>query len=169
MATLKMYDFYHFSAIVIATLSLALSYFFQSAWLGAGLILLSGVLWLSEARKDLPWLASVMMLVFFGLGGYGAWLGYSSGLILIGIIATLAAWDMAYFWQHLQPSSKVEKETALKQAYLNRLGLVVGASFLLGSLALLIQFELNLGWALVVGFIVIITLGRVMRGIRAKG
>ena len=86
--------------------------------------------------------------------------------MLIGLIFALAAWDLTIFKQRLRQTGEVEAETTLEIDHLRRLGIVAGLGLLLGLVALTIQFQLTLLWALLLGFLIIIGLGRVIKGVR---
>ena len=158
----------HRLTIILATLSLALAYAWQAGWLGSGLVLAVGVLWLVAGQQTWAWLGTLLFVGLAGLAGFGAWLGLSPFFMLFGFISALAAWDLTTFRQQLQQSDVVEPETTLQRDHLRRLGLVTGLGLLLGTVALTIQFQLNLLWALLLGFLIIIGLSRVIRGVRER-
>ena len=149
-------------SIGFATLLLALGYALNAAWLEVFLLLLIGCLWLAGYGRGWTWPASLSFSLFTGLAAWGVYQGLATGWLLGGLVAALVAWDLDHFAQRLRQAGHVAGEAELKQAHLRRLLIVAGLGLLLGGLALSFQIELNFGWALLLGLLVILGLSWVI-------
>lgn len=150
-------------AVILALVTISAGYALNRAGLisflagGAGLLWLFG---LSRAAARVNTLAFSVVVMLAALGvGQGAGLGW----MLTGLLAALAAWDLAGFGRRLEQAGYVEQLERLQQAHLKRLGLVIGLSLAAALLARFVQLPLNLGGAILLGLLIIVGLGRLVR------
>jgi hypothetical protein len=125
------------------------------------LVLPAGAVWLLNTLTDryfwstfafLGQLAGSTLLVFWEQ----EWTG------LIAVTMVLAAWDLDAFGRRLARFDQVEGD--IEKAHVQRVGLIGTIGLVLGSLPLVWQFDLSLGWALLVAGILVISLILVLRG-----
>lgn len=157
------------AAVGLAALSLALAYGGHGEWGGvlAGSVL--GLVWITGLWRRWHWLTGAGLFGVAVLAAWGMWLGLPAAWLLAGVIAALAAWDLAHFARRLElPGHPVVNRAALVQAHLQRSGLAVGLGLLLGGIALALTLDLNLGRALLLGLPVIFGLAGLMRLIRRQ-
>jgi hypothetical protein len=154
--------------ILLASLSLALGYQRSPFWPGLLLIIAAGAGWLAGQGRGWAWLDSLLLVAFVSLAGLGVWLGASAGLMLLGLTAALAAWELQQARHRFAQARHIATEAVLRRAHLRRLALVSGGGLLLGSLALLLHLPLNLASALGLTALIILGLSRVVRTVRRE-
>ena len=147
-----------FISIGLATLGLALGYSLSSLWLWTPLVVAMGLLWLVGQWRDWDSWASVGLIFFVVAAAGGVGHDAAAGWLLGGTVAALIAWDLDHFSQHLNHAGHVENAAELRRTHLRRLFVVASLGLLLGGVALSIQLELNLGWALFWGLLAILSL-----------
>ena len=156
-------------ATLLAIFALALGYILGSLWLWLGLTIVLGLLWLVGQWRAWSWLDSPMLVTFAALAGLGVFLRVSPFLMLFSLVSSLAAWDLSQAGYRFRQANHITDEALLQRTHLRRLGTVAVLGLLLGSLTLSLQLQLNLGWAIGLGALVIIGLSRVVRGVRREG
>ena len=149
-------------SICLATLQPAIGYASGSAWIGAAGLVGLGLLWLAGQRRGQFPTATVGLIAVAAAAAFGVWQGLPAGWMLFGIVAGLAAWDLDHFARRLEQAEQVAGEVHLKRDHLRQLLIVAGLGLLLGGVALGLQVELNLGWAIGLGLLVIIGLSWVI-------
>lgn len=155
-------------SIGIATLLLAADYAWSDIWGLALLLLALGLLWMIGQWRVWSWANSLGLLSFTVAAVVGVWLGLPAGWMLLGTVATLAAWDLSDFDQRLQNAQQAQGQQELTRAHLQRLTFVLGLGLLLGSIALSVQLDFGFWWALLLGLLVILSLSRVFLAIQRE-
>jgi hypothetical protein len=135
-------------------------------WSLALLVLGFGAFWLVGQRQGWDDLASPVFLALVSLASLGIYWGASPFWLFLGTVAALATWDLSHFTNYLAQAEEVEAETALHQGHLNRLGLTVILSLLLGGIALVYQTEINFGAAVFLSLFLALSLGLAVRFVR---
>ena len=146
----------------LATLALALGYAGPALW-GVGSAVVVGLLWLAGDWRGWDWTADACLAGWVGLAAFGAWQELPAGWMLIGVVAALAAWDLAHFAAHLRGAGATPPPAELARAHLRRLASVAAAGLLLSGIALGIRVELTFGWALLAALLAIIGISRLLR------
>lgn len=152
-------------AIIGATASLVGGYGLAAQWLGVGLAIVAGGVWLIAHRGEgwrFDWL---MVVVFVGMGGAGVWGATPPMLMVVSLIGALSAWDLARFEQRLTQADRIDHESLMRRAHWQRLGLVAALGLALAGLALSLHLRLNLGWAIFLGLLIVIGLGQAAGGV----
>ncbi|MFO7538858.1 MAG: hypothetical protein R6X32_12505 [Chloroflexota bacterium] len=172
---MKQVAIYQQGAIVSAGVLPLIGAFLQSEWV---LLLLFGmwpVVWLllmwGEGKEktavyipaDYP---NYLLVLIVLLLAYGAWLDVAVGWLLGSMLAALAAWDLEAFQKRLRRATHIEQEAQIVQHHLRRLLAALTLSLLLGTAALLLQFELRFGWGLLLILFVVLSFNQVLRGLR---
>jgi hypothetical protein len=150
------------SSIVFAMVILALGYALTPLWLGAVVVAILGLIWLVGQQRQVDWLNDFGFAFFVAAAAIGVWRGAPSGWMLVGTVAALAAWDLARFDGRLAQVEQIIGGRQLRRDHLRRLLLVAGLGLGFGALALGLQFELSLGWAILLGLLVVIGLSRIV-------
>jgi hypothetical protein len=153
--------------IGLASLTLALGYVSGTGWIGAGAVVALGLFWLVGHQRQWS-LAGPGLIVFAGAAAFGVWQGVPAGWMLFGAVAALAAWDLDHFTRRLRQAAHIKDETQLRRNHLQRLVAVAGLGVVLAGLALSFQIKLNLGWAMLLGLLIIIGLSRAVAAINGK-
>jgi hypothetical protein len=146
----------------LATFALALGYAGQSLWAGVGIVVVIGLLWLAGDWRGWDWAAEPCLAGWVSMAAFGAWLGLTSGWMLLGVVAALAAWDLAHFTARLRGAGAITPPSELTRNHLRRLAVVAGAGLLLGGIALGVRVELTFGWAILAAALAIIGLSRLI-------
>jgi hypothetical protein len=146
-------------AIATAVLAPVLGSALAGRWLLLLLFLAAGGLWLG--RRRLPWQpATLLFLVLTLFLAIAAGLEVSAGWLLLGMAGALAGWDLDAFARRLSHAASDEIEAVLVQRHLQRLGLVLLLSLVLGGTALLVRIELSYGVLIVLVVLVFVFLSR---------
>jgi hypothetical protein len=145
----------------LATLALAFGYAGTALW-GLGSTVAIGLLWLAGDWRGWDWTADVCLAGWVGLAAFGAWQELPAGWMLIGVVAALAAWDLAHFTTRLRDAG-TRPPAELTHAHLRQLAIVAAAGLLLGGIALGIRVDLTFGWALLAAMLAIIGISRLLR------
>ncbi len=151
------------SSIVLATGSLALGYALVGLWLWAVLIILLGMLWLQEIRQNRDWPASMFLIGFIGLAERGVWIGLGAWWMLLGVVASLSAWDLNHFLYRLQFAQKSKLMKQLEFCHLRRLLIVNGLGLGLAGLALMFHITIGFGTTLFLTALAIVCLSQFIR------
>jgi len=149
--------------IIIATLTLAFGYGLIPLWSGTMIVVVMGLVWLVGQLRRLGWLNDMSFALLIIAAAVGVWWSVPAGWMLAGTVAALAAWDLARFDRRLAHVEQITGERQLRRDHLQRLLLVTGLGLGFGALALSIQFELSLGWAILLGLLAVIGLSRIIR------
>ena len=144
-------------SIALATLVLALGCAARAFWGGMMVSVLLGALWLVGWQRGWTWTNTLALVGNVSMAALGIFVGSAPLVLLFGVVATLAAWDLFNFSVRLRRAPRIVGEAALIKAHLQRLGLVIGAGLILGALALTVRFGLSFGWAL--GLTLLVALG----------
>ncbi|HVU14576.1 MAG TPA: hypothetical protein VHD90_25035 [Phototrophicaceae bacterium] len=132
-----------FGLIGIAALVFAVLFVGSQEYVTAGAALVFGVIWIVlEVRLWNP-LRTVLMIAFVGLAAANALEQASNSLILLGLIAALAAWDLSRFWPRIQEEEAGAAKTRLERAHLQKLALVSGGGFVVALIPLAIQISIQ--------------------------
>ncbi|HEY43089.1 MAG TPA: DUF4175 domain-containing protein [Anaerolineae bacterium] len=151
-----------------ATSALLAGYALGESWIWALPILGFSALWLLGQRRGLKWVPSLGLLLFIGLAAIGLWLTLAPGLMLLGMIATLAAWDLENFLRRVEGAERVDHRNDLERRHLRRLLMVEGSGTLLAVAALSVDVNFGFGSALLLGLLAIVGLSRTIGFLRRE-
>ena len=155
-----------FGSITVAATVLVLVYLFEGrvdfAVVSAGLSLI----WLAGIWRDWDWSPFIGFITLTGVAALGAGLGVMPMGMLVALIATLVAWDLHRFLLRLANADFVIDKASLQRIHLRRLVIVAGVGVVLGILALNLEFNLKLGWLILMGLIVALGLSWVVGFVR---
>jgi len=134
--------------ILLGTLIPGLGYVFWGyPWIGLGVILV-GLLWLAAQWRGRGWFSHLGMAATAAAVAAAAtaelWPQPSSWGMLVGLICTLAAWDLAQFQDRLRLAAPQDDTRPLETAHLRNLAGYAIAGLLLGGLTTILKVELRL-------------------------
>ncbi len=147
--------------IGIATICLASAFGLSGHWLFALIIALLGIFWwFGWYRKLLgvSWLYLVANSLFCVLG---VWININPIWLVFGLLTSLSAWDLDRFDQRLKQIDRIALERVVIRKHLLRLGAVNVVGLVIGSAALLVRINLDLGWILILGLITVLGLSQI--------
>ena len=154
-------------SILIAPVVLMLVYGLEQYWIGAAAALGLGSWGLYGWKKvQSAWSADM----FFGgvvlLVTIGGLLGLMTYLLLLALLSALGAWDLIRFQRRIEHSPFCESILKIEKRHLTLLGiaLLVGGIFAGGLLTA--RMQISFGITLVLGVILIISLGQIIRMLR---
>ena len=140
-------------SIVVGTGSLAWGYAQVGLPQFARWIALFGVLWLVTIWQRWRWFAYVGLLFNFLAAALGLWLlNFSPGWMFAGAIGGLMAWDLTDFSYRLRFAAEKERR-GFETRHLARISILAIFGFGLASLAMLIKFQFNFDWALLLAIV----------------
>ncbi len=156
-------------SISLATLTLALGYALERAWLESALVIVVGLSWfIAQARGWQRLMTPLAFSALVALAAIGAWRGIGAGWMLSGMVMTLAAWDLVRFERRIREATDIEDAALLRRAHFRRLFSTLSLGLLLGGLALSLRLSLNLGGAILLGLLILFGLGRVVGVLRQQ-
>jgi hypothetical protein len=139
---------YQAISAALATVALVIAYALSPYPIVAGFVIGLGIVW--QYGRFRGWKAWLEVLFVFHIvaAAIGAKLGLSFGLVLLGLMGALSAWDLSHFARRIHAAGKIRGATELDRQHFQRLSLVLvgGASCVL--IAIGITLKLNL-WAVI--------------------
>jgi len=154
---------------VLATGVLAIGYASRGLWSWVILIIAFGALWLFAQRPGWGWAASLGLIFFVVAAARGIFLDMPTGWLLLGVVATLSAWDLDHFIRRLKQARPVEKALDLERRHLKWLTIIAGVGLVLGGIAIVLEVKLKFGWMLILGMVLILSLSRLIELLGRKG
>lgn len=151
-----------------ATCALGAGYALGDFWIWTLPILGLAALWLLGQRRGLKWITSLELLLFVGLAAIGLWQKLAPSLMLLGIIAALAAWDIENFHQRVEGVEIVDHRDDLERKYLQRLLIIEGSGALLAVAAVSLTVTFSFGSALLLGLLAVVGLSRTIGFLRRE-
>ena len=111
-------------------------------------ILIFGAVWLIAIWQRWRWFAYIGLLFNFLAAALGLWLlNFPPGWTFAGAIGGLMAWDLTDFSYRLRFATDEERR-GFEMRHLVRVSILALLGFGLASLAMLIKFQFNFDWAL---------------------
>ncbi len=150
-------------SVGLATLCLVTAFALRGhgEWTLATVIVSS--LWLTESQHGLRRSSALSLSFFVAAAAVGVLLELPSLLLLSGVVAALAAWDLYYFGAHLDYMADVHNNTELVRGHIKRLGSTAGLGWLLGALALGVRLNFSFVVTLALALLIVVSLGLAMR------
>lgn len=132
----------------LASAALVIAYALSPYPIVSGFLVGFGIIWQYGRLRRWEALLEAMFVFHIVAGAVGAKLGLSTGLILLGVLGALSAWDLSHFARRLHDAGNIRKRTKLVRQHFQRLSLtlVVGVSCVFVALG--ISLELNL-WSVI--------------------
>jgi len=136
-------------SIVMGVGSLAWGYAQVGLTQFARWIVIFGAVWLITVWRRWRWFSYVGLAFNFLAAALGLWmLNFSPGWMFAGAIGGLLAWDLTDFRYRLRFAASDEERRTVETRHLRRISLLAMVGFGLASLAMIIKFQFNFEWAL---------------------
>lgn len=149
-----------------AILFLAGGFGMAKGWLGV--ILMFAILpfgWTAR-RYQRKWFASMMLVTYVGIVVYGLLSGISAYLVVAGVSAALAWWELEDRIPISQESSTPSIADKYEKAHLTRLGLAISIGLIVAEAGLFLKFRLPFGVVFVVTLLVLFSFYQLYRLLR---
>ena len=117
-------------------------------------ILAFGAVWLIAIWQRWRWFAYIGLLFNFLAAALGLWLlNFPPGWMFAGAIGGLMAWDLTDFSHRLRFAASDDEHRRFEMRHLVRISMLAMLGFGLASLAMLIKFQFNFDWALLLAIV----------------
>jgi hypothetical protein len=138
----------------------SLAWGYEQAGLGqfSRWIIFFGVAWLLAVWQRWRWFAHVGLVFDFLVAALGLWiLNFSPGWMFAGAIGGLLAWDLTDFQYRQRFAASDGERRAVEIQHLYRISVLALIGFGFASLAMILKFQFNFEWALLLA--IVATLG----------
>jgi len=147
--------------IVLAAGVLSLGYA-GSGWLvGVFPLAVGGIFWLVALRRRWDWAGSAGLILFVLAAAVGFLLKVGLGWMLVGLVVTLACWDLDSFARRLREVDE-ERRPGLERAHLLWLVPLMLVGLVLGGAALVVRTRLGFGLTLLLGLLLVFGLSQII-------
>ena len=154
-------------SILIATLPLLLAYGLEQFWIGSVAAVGLGFWgWYDFKKKKWVWSIDLFLAGVVILATVGALLGLRLFLLLPALLSALTTWDLARFQTRMGDSPASQKLLDIEKRHLSLLGVVIVGGGLSTVITLAFQFQLSFAITLILGVILVISLGQILRLLR---
>ncbi|MBI2758092.1 MAG: hypothetical protein HYX49_05385 [Chloroflexi bacterium] len=117
-------------------------------------ILIFGAVWLIAVWQRWRWFAYIGLVFNFLAAALGLWvLNFTPGWMFAGAIGGLLVWDLTDFRYRLRFSASDEERRAVERRHLLRVTFLALLGLLLASLAMILKFQFNFEWALLLAIV----------------
>jgi hypothetical protein len=154
--------------VITAVLLLGAAYGLGNYWVGLLPVILIGIIWLAGVWLGRSWPTTVGLVGLVLITAVAALLGLAPILLLTGMALALFAWNLGNVNRMLTAVPDIRDESALIKTHLQWSGGTIGLGWLLGLIALNIQFSINFWWALVLGIVVVFALSHLVRRLQQE-
>ena len=152
----------------VATTAMALGYGLAGWWsVAAGFILLGG-LWFGFQRSGDRNVEGVLLVVFCAAAGIGFWLLAPGIPLLLGVVGSLGAWDLAHFLRRINSVERVDFETGLGREHVRRLLIIEAVGLVAGLFALTAQARIPFWWEALLALLAVIGISQIVAFIRKQ-
>lgn len=148
------------ACLILSSGLLSLSFGLGGLWQAIPVLLAIAGLWGWASRRAMHWATPLCFLLLLGASATGMGLVPTHGVILVGMAASLAAWDLDHFLHRTHGVKRIDEAAALERSHLLRLGAVLAVGALLAAAALLLRLNFSFGIFFLIGLLAIIGLSR---------
>jgi hypothetical protein len=129
-------------SLVASAFCLAAGFGLVGRWIGVGLAILVGLAWLLARKYPATWLPFICLLASVCLAVAGQLSGSSPVLMLWGVGAALAAWDLLLLNVSLDHAAFREQTSRHENRHLQALALALGCGLGVASFGRLLHIQL---------------------------
>ena len=149
---------------LIAALPLLLAYGLEQFWVGAVAAMGLGFWgWYDLKKGKWAWRIDVFLAGVVILATTGALLGLRLYLLLPALLSAITAWDLARFQTRMGDSPTSEKLLDIEKRHLSLLSVAIVGGGVSTAITLAFQFQLSFAITLILGVILVISLGQIYR------
>jgi hypothetical protein len=148
--------------IGLAAVLLTLGYAGGGYRIGAAASAIIGSLWLIGLYRGWAGMGTLGLIGLVGMAAAGASV-VALPMLLAGVAAALAAWDLQRFTRRLDDGGQVLHEPALVRSHIRWSLGAVGAGLLIGLIAPAVHIPLRFGWAILLSALAVFGVSRAIR------
>lgn len=152
--------------IVLTMMVFALAYLATQQFPAAVPALAAGLIWLWQENSQQSVPAAPFFLFFLGLSVVGILSQLPVSVMLLGLCASLAAWDISRFRARVAVTGQPEIDPVLEQRHLRRLFTVIGAGLLITLLPVFVQLSISFVAFAVLTLLLLLVLRASVRALR---
>lgn len=153
-------------ALLLAVLSLAVGYLLVRSLPTALVLVGIGAVWAAAIWRNWSWYPSLGFGLFLAAAVAGLTAGLAPAAMLVGVAASLAAWDLSYFDRRLRAvKTWTPALERIQQRHLARLGVVLAAGCGLAAVEFLIRIRLSLWVAVILGLVAVWSLVQLVQAL----
>ncbi len=156
-------------SILIAVACLATAYLLAGYWTILPVLAAMAVPWLLFGRFSASRRASFLLIAFVGLSLVGVVLKLSIMLLIPGIIAALAAWDLASFAEILSTAISADHGQRLWRQHLQALVVALALGLILALAAALSSISLPFAVVALIALVLVAALVEAVQRLRSTG
>ncbi len=157
-----------YTSLALCTLSFGVAFLVHGSLAFAVLNFSLGAFWAISHWREWSWGGLLSFGLFCLMIAFGVWRGVGVLWLLVGIAATIVAWDMARWIAQAKRAGRIIGGDKLIRHHLLRLGGVLVIGLGLSTLALNLKLAFTFGWALILGLLMILALSRVISFLREQ-
>ncbi len=156
-----MVNSYQAISAALTTAALVIAYALSPYPIVAVFLIGLGIIWqYGRLRGWKAWLEALFVFHIIA-AAVGVKIGLSTGLVMLGVMGALSAWDLSHFTWRLREVGKIKKRTELERQHFLRLSLVIIGGVSCVLIALGITIKINLWIVIGVGLVAVWGLGQV--------
>lgn len=129
--------------IMVTTALFSLAYLLAGQFPVAVFSLIAGAVWLALEARQQESAPSLFFLLFFGLAAVGGSIHLTLPVLLAGLCANIAAWDLSRFRTRIGNRAEGEAKALLESKHLQKLSLTTGLGFIIALLSTFVSISLN--------------------------
>jgi hypothetical protein len=153
---MKSHSIANIICLMISAACLGTGYILGGYWLIMPAFLGMALFWMVMKKRSVFWSASSLLWVYVFLAAIGVTVNLSLPLMVIGITASLASWDLTHFKQGMVGNPRLENKAGLVKHHLQSLATVFGVGLLLALISSSINLQFPFG---VMIFLVLLSMG----------
>lgn len=153
-------------SLVLAAAALLGSFVGRGDWFIVPALAALAALWYLLRKYPLLWRSSAMLICYVMLAAASMLAGSTPILLIIGVAAALAAWDLMNFGEILSIAASPDHAWRLTRAHAWSLALALMLGLMAGALASLAPFELPFAVTALLAIVMVASLAEVLRRAR---
>lgn len=152
-----------FGSILLSVGCVASGYSLAGYFLPGILLGVLGTTWIIGLIRRWKWVPLPGLLAIYGFAAAGFFLGLPAGLMFLGAIFGLSAWDLSDFYARLRLAAEGDDVPGLERRHILRLMLVLLLGAALSTAALVEHVHISFEWMVVLILLGVWGFGRIVR------
>jgi len=154
--------------VAVASLAIGLANAENAILACSLLIVLLGMAWFASQQRKVFGNEDFLLFLFILSALISFFLGAPVWMLLLGVVASLGAWDLNHFLQRLSRAERVDLVSGLGREHLRRLLLVEAIGLLAGLVAINLQVRITFWWIALLVVLVVIGISRIVVRVRKE-